>query len=319
MIVLITYGGGLTMAQQQQTPMMKQYLEIKAQYTDAFLFFRLGDFYEMFFEDAQLAARELEITLTGRGQGEDRIPMCGVPYHAADQYMSRLIEKGYKIAICEQVEDPKQAKGVVKREVVKLLTPGTVMNGNSIKEKENNYLLALTHFEDGSYGLARTDLTTGECAVTIIAELEEMAQDIASSGAKELVVAENLDEKVLAHIQEKRALTISIENEVEINPDYVTLCNQLKSDKQIISFSRLLNYLIRTQKRSLSHLQEVTYYSIDSFMKMDTHTKRNLELTESLREKKKAGSLLAVVDQTVTAMGGRLLKIGLNVHSLIKN
>lgn len=292
----------------QQTPMMKQYLEIKAQHTDAFLFFRLGDFYEMFFEDAKLAAQELEITLTGRGQGEDRIPMCGVPYHSAEQYMSRLIEKGYKIALCEQVEDPKQAKGVVKREVVKLLTPGTVMNGNSIKEKENNYLLALTRFEDGSYGLARTDLTTGECAVTVIAELEEVIQDIAGSGAKELVVAADLDEEVIKRIQEKRMLTISIENEVTIHPDYAPLCNQLKLDKLIVSFSRLLNYLIRTQKRSLSHLQEVTYYSTDSFMKMDTHTKRNLELTESLRDKKKAGSLLAVVDQTVTAMGGRLVK-----------
>lgn len=296
------------MAQQQQTPMMKQYLEIKAQYKDAFLFFRLGDFYEMFFEDAKLAARELEITLTGRGQGEDRIPMCGVPYHSADQYMSRLIEKGYKIAICEQVEDPKQAKGVVKREVVKLLTPGTVMNGNSIKEKENNYLVALTHFKDGSYGLARTDLTTGECAVTVASEIEEAIQDIASSGAKELVVASDLDEKVIVQIQEKKALTLSIEDELILNEEYASLCKELKSDKLIESFSRLLNYLIRTQKRSLSHLQEVTYYSTDSFMKMDTHTKRNLELTESLREKKKAGSLLAVVDQTVTAMGGRLVK-----------
>ncbi|TWI55244.1 DNA mismatch repair protein MutS [Halalkalibacter nanhaiisediminis] len=292
----------------QQTPMMKQYLEIKAQYKDAFLFFRLGDFYEMFFEDAKLAARELEITLTGRGQGEDRIPMCGVPYHSADQYMSRLIEKGYKIAICEQVEDPKQAKGVVKREVVKLLTPGTVMNGNGIKEKENNYLVALTHFKDGSYGLARTDLTTGECAVTVASELEEAIQDIASSGAKELVVASDLDEKVIVQIQEKKALTLSIEDELILNEEYASLCKELKSDKLIDSFSRLLNYLIRTQKRSLSHLQEVTYYSTDSFMKMDTHTKRNLELTESLREKKKAGSLLAVVDQTVTAMGGRLVK-----------
>jgi DNA mismatch repair protein MutS len=292
----------------QNTPMMNQYLEIKAQHQDAFLFFRLGDFYEMFFEDAKLAAQELEITLTGRGQGEDRIPMCGVPYHSADQYMSRLIEKGYKVALCEQVEDPKQAKGVVKREVVKLLTPGTMMNGNVIKEKENNYLVALTYFEDKTFGLARTDLTTGECAATLIDDFEDVIHDIASSGTKELVVASDLEESIIKRIQERRPLTISYENEIELADDYIHLCEKLRSDKLIESFARLLQYLVRTQKRSLNHLQKVTFYQSDSFMKMDTHTKRNLELTESLREKKKAGSLLSIVDQTVTAMGGRLVK-----------
>ncbi|WP_332630583.1 DNA mismatch repair protein MutS [Halalkalibacter flavus] len=293
----------------QITPMMKQYLEIKAQHQDAFLFFRLGDFYELFYEDAKLAAQELEITLTGRGQGEDRIPMCGVPYHSADQYMSRLIEKGYKIALCEQVEDPKVAKGVVKREVVKLLTPGTMMNGNVIKEKENNYLVAMTAFEDQTFGLARTDLTTGECAVTLISDaLEDVIHDIASSGTKELVVASDLDEIILKRIIEKCPVTVSYEDKVELDQNYSKLCADLQSEKLITSFARLLQYLIRTQKRALNHLQKVTYYHFDSFMKMDTHTKRNLELTESLREKKKAGSLLSIVDQTVTAMGGRLVK-----------
>ncbi|MDT8862858.1 DNA mismatch repair protein MutS [Alkalihalobacillus sp. MEB130] len=293
----------------QITPMMKQYLEIKAQHQDAFLFFRLGDFYELFFEDAKLAAQELEITLTGRGQGEDRIPMCGVPHHSADQYMSRLIEKGYKVALCEQVEDPKEAKGVVKREVVKMLTPGTMMNGNVIKEKENNYLVALTSFKDQSFGLARTDLTTGECAATLISkDLEDVIHDIASSNAKELVVASNLDETILKKIQEKCSVTISFEDQVELDPRYEDLCVDLQSEKLRESFARLLQYLIRTQKRSLNHLQKVTYYHSDLFMKMDTHTKRNLELTESLREKKKAGSLLSIVDKTVTAMGGRLVK-----------
>ncbi|MBP3951956.1 DNA mismatch repair protein MutS [Bacillus suaedae] len=297
------------MTQQTQTPMMKQYLEIKAQYTDAFLFFRLGDFYEMFFDDAKLAAQELEITLTGRGQGEDRIPMCGVPYHSADTYMSRLIEKGYKIALCEQVENPKHAKGVVKREVVKLLTPGTVMDGNIIKEKENNYLLALTMFDDRSYGLARTDLTTGECAVTLlIGEIEEVIHEIANSGAKELVVASTLDKTCLEQIEQRQLVTISYEDETTVDTNYAHLCESLQSDQLVQSFARLVNYLVRSQKRSLTHLQKVTYYSSDSFLKMDSHTKRNLELTESLREKKKAGSLLAVIDQTVTAMGGRLVK-----------
>ncbi|MCL7746550.1 DNA mismatch repair protein MutS [Halalkalibacter alkaliphilus] len=293
----------------QITPMMKQYLEIKAQHQDAFLFFRLGDFYELFYEDAKLAAQELEITLTGRGQGEDRIPMCGVPYHSADQYMSRLIEKGYKIALCEQVEDPKVAKGVVKREVVKMLTPGTMMNGNVIKEKENNYLVALTAFDDQTFGLARTDLTTGECAATLIGDaLEDVIHDISSSGTKELVVATDLDETTLKRIIEKCPVTVSYEDKVELDQNYIELCDDLQSEKLITSFARLLQYLIRTQKRSLNHLQKVTYYHFDSFMKMDTHTKRNLELTESLREKKKAGSLLSIVDQTVTAMGGRLVK-----------
>ncbi|ARK30919.1 DNA mismatch repair protein MutS [Halalkalibacter krulwichiae] len=293
----------------QNTPMMKQYLEIKAQHQDAFLFFRLGDFYEMFFDDAVKAAQELEITLTGRGQGEDRIPMCGVPYHSAEQYMTRLIEKGYKIALCEQVEDPKHAKGVVKREVVKLLTPGTMMNGNIIKEKENNYLVALTVFEDDCYGLARTDLTTGECAVTlIIDDIEEVIQDIASSGAKELVVSSSIKEPLIKQIEKKCSVTLSYEEESELVKEYEHLVADLQSEKLITSFSRLLQYLIRTQKRSLGHLQQVTFYQNDSFMKMDTHTKRNLELTESLRDKKKAGSLLSIVDQTVTAMGGRLVK-----------
>ncbi|GAE24343.1 DNA mismatch repair protein MutS [Halalkalibacter wakoensis JCM 9140] len=293
----------------QITPMMKQYLEIKAQHQDAFLFFRLGDFYELFYEDAKLAAQELEITLTGRGQGDDRIPMCGVPYHSADQYMSRLIEKGYKIALCEQVEDPKVAKGVVKREVVKMLTPGTMMSGNVIKEKENNYLVALTLFDDQTFGLARTDLTTGESAVTFIGDtLEDVIHDIASSGTKELVVASTIDEKIMKRILERCPVTISYEDNIEMDHEYMHLCEKLESDKLITSFARLLQYLIRTQKRSLQHLQKVTHYHVDSFMKMDTHTKRNLELTESLREKKKAGSLLSIVDQTVTAMGGRLVK-----------
>ena len=241
----------------QNTPMMKQYLEIKAQHKDAFLFFRLGDFYEMFFDDAVLAAQELEITLTGRGQGEERIPMCGVPYHSADQYMSRLIEKGYKIALCEQVEDPKQAKGVVKREVVKVLTPGTMMYGNTIKEKENNYLVALTIFSEQSYGIARTDLTTGECAVTLIqGDLDEAIQDIASSGTKELVVDTGLEPNILKRIQEKCPVTISYENETDLHSDYQHLVENLQSDQlkaRIPLFSFLLTTLLTQDSFSYAY------------------------------------------------------------------
>ncbi|WP_088105170.1 DNA mismatch repair protein MutS [Halalkalibacter urbisdiaboli] len=293
----------------QLTPMMKQYLEIKAQYQDAFLFFRLGDFYEMFFEDAEKAARELEITLTGRGQGEERIPMCGVPHHSAGQYITRLIEKGYKIAICEQVEDPKQAKGVVKREVVKLLTPGTVMDGKMLREKENNYLCSVSAFEDGSFGIARCDLSTGENAVTLVAhDINEVIHEVAATGSKELVVSADLESRILEKIKASLQLTISLESDTTVPNPYRHMFEHLEQQKLIMTYARLLNYLIRTQKRSLDHLQAIHYYSTDSYLKMDLHSKRNLELTETLREKKKQGSLLSVVDETVTAMGGRLVK-----------
>lgn len=173
------------------TPMMEQYLRIKAEYQDAFLFFRLGDFYEMFFEDAMRASKELEITLTSRdGGGEDRIPMCGVPYHAAENYISQLVTKGYKIAICEQTEDPKQAKGVVRREVVQLITPGTVMSDHLIKEKENNYIVAISVFEDETYALAANDLTTGESMATILAgDHHEVIGELSNLAPREVILA----------------------------------------------------------------------------------------------------------------------------------
>jgi DNA mismatch repair protein MutS len=293
----------------QLTPMMQQYVDIKAQHQDAFLFFRLGDFYEMFFDDAIKAAQELEITLTGRGQGEERIPMCGVPYHSADQYMSRLVEKGYKVAICEQVEDPKVAKGVVKREVVKLLTPGTIMEGKMIREKENNYLASFTLFEDDSMGIARCDLTTGEGAVTLIQGGQtELIQELSATGAKELVVSKEVNSELLQELERTLAVTISHEEEVELNERYVHLVKELTQSKLVTTYARLLQYLIRTQKRSLDHLQKVEWYHAEEYMKLDLHSKRNLELVETLREKKKKGSLLSIVDHTVTAMGGRLIK-----------
>ncbi|MDV2685513.1 DNA mismatch repair protein MutS [Alkalihalophilus lindianensis] len=293
----------------QLTPMMQQYVDIKAQHQDAFLFFRLGDFYEMFFDDAIKAAQELEITLTGRGQGEERIPMCGVPYHSADQYMSRLVEKGYKVAICEQVEDPKVAKGVVKREVVKMLTPGTIMEGKMIREKENNYLASFTIFEDESMGIARCDLTTGEGAVTLIQGGQaELIQELSATGAKELVVSKEVNSELLQELERTLAVTISHEEEAELNGRYVHLVKELTQSKLVTTYARLLQYLIRTQKRSLDHLQKVEWYHAEEYMKLDLHSKRNLELVETLREKKKKGSLLSIVDHTVTAMGGRLIK-----------
>ncbi|MBU8907376.1 DNA mismatch repair protein MutS [Desertibacillus haloalkaliphilus] len=293
----------------QHTPMIQQYLQIKAQYKDAFLFFRLGDFYELFFEDAKKASQELEITLTGRGTGDDKIPMCGVPHHSADDYISQLIEKGYKIAICEQVEDPRQAKGVVKREVVQLITPGTVMEGKTIHEKENNYLIAITDFEDGSFGLARTDLTTGENLVTLITgDFDEVLQELGTIKAKELIVSTSFAEEYTKRVNDVLTLTLSYEDEETVLPSFEPLVKHLEQKKLISTFARLTHYLARTQKRTLDHLQPVQYYTTNDHMKIDLHSMRNLELVETLREKRKKGSLLWLLDETVTAMGGRMLK-----------
>ncbi|TES50129.1 DNA mismatch repair protein MutS [Halalkalibacterium halodurans] len=291
-----------------QTPMMKQYLEIKAQYKDAFLFFRLGDFYELFLDDAVKAAQELEITLTGRGKGEERIPMCGVPYHSADHYISRLLEKGYKIAICEQVEDPKNAKGVVKREVIKLITPGTIMDGKLIVEKENNFLCAVTRFEDRSYGIARADLTTGESRVSLVSEQDDLFHELASSSIKEVVLSPGWTEEDAHRLRQSLSVTLSEEEAEDLPKGYESLCENVEQPKLLRAFGRLLQYLLRTQKRSLEHLQPVQYDPPNEVMKIDLHSRRNLELVETLREKKKKGSLLWAVDETVTAMGGRLLK-----------
>jgi DNA mismatch repair protein MutS len=292
------------------TPMIQQYLQIKADYQDAFLFFRLGDFYELFFDDAVKAAKELEITLTSRdGGGDERIPMCGVPYHSAASYIEQLIEKGYKVAICEQVEDPKQAKGVVKREVVQLITPGTVMEGRKLEEKENNFLTAISLFNDDTVGLAYTDLSTGENRVTLISgPWEDVINEIYSIGSRELVVSSQFSDELLKQVKERCSVTISYEDETVIPEGFQPIVQSINQEKLLHTFGRLVNYLIKTQKRSLDHLQPVQLYQINEYMKIDFYSKRNLELTETIRTKGKKGSLLWLLDDTVTAMGGRLLK-----------
>lgn len=292
------------------TPMIQQYLQVKADYQDAFLFFRLGDFYEMFFDDAVKASQELEITLTSReGGGEGRIPMCGVPYHSAAAYIEQLIERGYKVAICEQTEDPKQAKGVVRREVVQLITPGTMMEGRGLQEKENNYISAITDFTDGTFGFAYNDLSTGENQVTILnGNFDEVLNELSLSGAKEVVVATTFDDEWQRKMQERLTVTISFEDDVLIKDVYQSLFTNVTEDKLQKSMARLFNYLYRTQKRSLDHLQPVSPYKIYQYMKIDYYSKRNLELTETIRSKGKKGSLLWLLDETKTAMGGRLLK-----------
>nr|WP_263327845.1 DNA mismatch repair protein MutS [Neobacillus sp. Marseille-Q6967] len=292
------------------TPMIQQYLTVKADYQDAFLFFRLGDFYEMFFDDAVKASQELEITLTSREGGkEERIPMCGVPYHSAANYIEQLVSKGYKVAICEQTEDPKQAKGVVKREVVQLITPGTVMEGKSLSEKENNYIASITCFEDQTFGFAYTDISTGESRVTLLSHhFDEVLNELAVLGTKEVVVASNFDGELQKKMRERDILAISFEDNSSIDLNFSHLIEDLNQDKLKQTAARLFHYLYRSQKRSLDHLQPVTTYQIHQYMKIDYYSKRNLELTETIRSKGKKGSLLWLLDETMTAMGGRMLK-----------
>ncbi|MCY9062312.1 DNA mismatch repair protein MutS [Bacillus inaquosorum] len=288
------------------TPMIQQYLKIKAEHQDAFLFFRLGDFYEMFFEDAKKASQELEITLTSRdGGAAEKIPMCGVPYHSASAYIEQLIKKGYKVAICEQTEDPKSAKGVVKREVVQLITPGTVMDGKGIHESENNFIASVSVCSNG-YGLALSDLTTGENLAVLIERLEDVISEIYSVGAREIVVSGSMDPDKVVQLKERCGATISIEDGE--TDEHVTIIEHLNNEDVTKTFLRLYTYLKRTQKRSLDHLQPVQVYELEEAMKIDLYSKRNLELTETIRSKNKKGSLLWLLDETKTAMGGRLLK-----------
>ncbi|MFE8699165.1 DNA mismatch repair protein MutS [Cytobacillus sp. FJAT-54145] len=292
------------------TPMIQQYLRVKADYEDAFLFFRLGDFYEMFFNDAIEASQILEITLTSRdGGGEDRIPMCGVPYHSAPQYIEQLVEKGYKVAICEQTEDPKQAKGVVRREVVQLITPGTVMEGRALSEKDNNYIATITQFDDETYGFACNDLSTGENKVTLLTgSFEQVLNELSLLGAKEVVIDRSFNGDLQRKMKERAVTTISFEDDIEGKEAFEHVIEHINQDKLRMTVIRLFNYLYRTQKRNLDHLQPVELYQIDQYMKIDYFSKRNLELTETIRSKGKKGSLIWLLDETKTAMGGRTLK-----------
>ncbi|PPA71986.1 DNA mismatch repair protein MutS [Jeotgalibacillus proteolyticus] len=291
------------------TPMIQQYLKIKAEVPDAFLFFRLGDFYEMFFDDALKASRELEITLTARDGGvEEKIPMCGVPHHSAAGYIEQLIAKGFKVAICEQTEDPKQTKGVVKREIVQMITPGTVMEARSLEEKENHYIAALTGFEDGSFSIAHLDLSTGESKVTLVETLEECIHELVTIQAREIVLSSEENPEIEKMLRERNIHSFSIMDECSEEPAFKEVLLDLKQEKLTNAMCRLLHYTKLTQKRSLDHLQAAAPYQIDSFLRMDPNSKRNLELTETIRGNGKKGSLVWLLDETMTAMGGRLLR-----------
>ncbi|MGO0061616.1 DNA mismatch repair protein MutS [Brevibacillus fluminis] len=292
----------------QYTPMIQQYLAIKREYSNAFLFFRLGDFYELFFEDAIKASRELEITLTGReGGGEERIPMCGVPHHSAEAYIAQLLQKGYKVAICEQVEDPKEAKGVVRREVTRVITPGTMMEGKWLSEKENNYIAAIVATgQSGS--IAACDLSTGEMHVTSLSgSLDAVVDEALQYRPKELVLS-GVEPSILPAVN--APVNVLAQEQVDSGAaerQYGPAALELAAEQQL-AVSALLTYIGTTQKRSLAHLRALRVYEARQFLQLDPFSRRNLELTETIRDKAKHGSLLWLLDRTETAMGGRLLR-----------
>ncbi|MHC9536487.1 DNA mismatch repair protein MutS [Dellaglioa sp. BT-FLS60] len=291
----------------KQTPMMIQYFDIKAQYPDAFLFYRLGDFYELFYDDAIKGSQLLELTLTTRNKkADDPIPMCGVPHHAAQNYIDILVEKGYKVAICEQVEDPKLAQGMVKREVVQLVTPGTTMDNGVNESKENNYLTAVIE-EAGVFGFAYVDLSTGELKTSRLSNLDNLINELMSLRTKEIVINSSLSDETIETLG-KLNIMLSKQEVGENRAESSYAVQELTDSLEIAVVTDLLTYLSVTQKRSLDHLQKAVHYEPEFFLKMDHYSKYNLELMQNIRTGKKQGTLLWLLDETKTAMGGRLLK-----------
>lgn len=291
------------------SPMMKQYLEVKDNYEDVILFYRIGDFYEMFFDDAINVSRDLELTLTGKNAGlDERIPMCGVPHHAANIYVDKLIDKGYKVAICEQVEDPKNAKGIVKREVIQIVSKGTVMTDEMLDAKSNNFIGALKDLGH-CFSLSYADLSTGEFnAVLVEYDVNKIVNEVINDNINELVINGNVDPRIINALKSQYGVVISYQKNDDEITEYKSLYEELNDVRVIASVCVLLNYLNDSQKRSLNHLQKVVVKNYKTYLKMDVHTKRNLELTESLRLKERTYSLLWLLDKTKTAMGSRMLK-----------
>ncbi len=305
------------------TPMMRHYLDTKEQYKDCILFYRLGDFYEMFFDDAVTVSRELELTLTGKDCGqEERAPMCGVPYHAAETYLNRLVAKGYKVAICEQVEDPKLAKGMVKREVVQVVTPGTNLNTQALDETKNNYIMCIVYLAD-RYGVSLADVSTGEYFLTEVSSAKKMEDEIIKFSPAEIICNEPLlmsgtDLDALkdrlgisvfpldaAYFDDEQCRQALLEHFQVASMEALGLGDYTLG---VLAAGALMRYLLDTQKNSLSQMTRLVPYSTGKYMVLDSSTRRNLELTETLREKQKRGSLLWVLDKTKTAMGARMLR-----------
>ena len=296
------------MAKPKETPMMKQYNEIKAQYPDAFLFYRLGDFYELFNDDAVLGSQLLELTLTQRNKNSaEPIPMAGVPHHAAQNYIDILVDKGYKVAVVEQMENPAEAEGMVKREVVRLVTPGTRMRTSADAAKENNYLVSLSMTPAGGFGLAYTDLSTGEVKATTVTATGGVLNEISRLETKEIVTNATLPDDLMANLT-SLGILVSHQDEEAANAETSYLTQQLTVPEQKEAADVLLAYLFATQKRSLDHLQMASSYEIAQYLKLDRNSRANLELTVNLRTQQRSGTLLWLLDNTTTAMGGRALK-----------
>lgn len=288
------------------SPMMKHYVELKDKYEDTIILYRLGDFYEMFFDDAEVVSHALELTLTGKSAGlEEKVPMCGIPHHAAEVYIDKLIKKGFKVAICEQLEDPKNTKGIVKRDIIEVISSGTIINANSLDEKENNYIGSLYSFGYG-YALTYSDITTGEVYSVLINSASDVLYKLLSLEIKEIITNNEMDKALISKIKAQK-IPVTIE-EYYLTDKYLEVYENIEDDRIIKSIQLLLYYLSEVQKRNLSHFQKVIIKKDNSSLMMDIHTKRNLELTECLRTKERMYSLLWLLDNTKTAMGSRRLK-----------
>lgn len=290
------------------TPMMNHYIELKKKHEDAIIFYRLGDFYEMFFEDAKTASSELDLVLTGRNAGTDeKVPMCGIPHHASTGYIQRLIQKGYKVAIVEQLEDPAMAKGLVKRDVIKIVTPGTIMDEVS-DEKASVYIASMHDFQFG-LAVVLCEMTTGEMRAQLIdRQVMAIQKVLLGNNVKELVVQEKFDKKIIRMVEDMECITISYHNDAVVKEEYDHLITGIEDDRVLTAFGILTNYLNETQKRSMAHLNPVEMVYENEFLQMDFSTKQNLELTQSLRSNSKSLTLWSFLDKCRSSMGSRLLK-----------
>lgn len=299
------------------SPMMQQYMEIKDKYEDCIIFFRLGDFYEMFFDDAILASRVLELTLTGKQAGlEERVPMCGIPHHAYAAYVDELIEKGYKVAICEQLEDPKLTKGMVKRDVIQVVTKGTRIDEN-IDSKSNNYIANIYSF-DYCYGISFADISTGEVyAMLVEGEKEKVIKEIAKHGFKEVIVNDNTDREIIEILRSNYNILVTITKEEAEDKNYEYIYKDIEDIRFVSTLKHLLYYILDTKKGDLHHLQKCRIIKNSEYLEFDNNTKRNLELTETLRNRERQYSLLWLLDKNKTAMGSRYLKY--NIENPLTN
>ena len=290
------------------SPMMAQYLEIKDKYNDTIIFFRLGDFYEMFFEDAILCSRELELALTGRNAGlDEKIPMCGVPHHAYGGYLEKLIAKGYKVGICEQLTTPKESKGMVERDIVQIVTKGTIID-NTLNEKDTNYIGSIYDFEY-CYAISYTDITTGYFYTELIEyEKEKLITEILNKNIKEIIANDKMDRTILTKLKDTYGIIFTITDNIYEKDDFEYLYKNIGDIRLITTIKHLLYYVLETKKGDMTHLQEVEIVKSENFLRFDSHTRRNLELTETIRLKDRTYSLLWLLDKTKTAMGSRYLK-----------